>query len=386
MNRPPDDAIPQILTLEGLEKAALEPEEAFVLSRVNGTNTLTEIGQMLGYDTARVWNLLDRAAEAGIVGVGEGRRPVAPKRAKGSSILDQLDEEERSPELSKIPRSQRNDIRLRHTNMVTQTHYEVLGVPRSSSFEWIKKKYLELVKEFHPDRFFGQELGHYKEKLEALFERITSAYDELSDPDRRRAYDESFEKGPKPKPSGKVQGPPRDLLSRMAAAKRHFEMGKTEEKAGNFLKAANFFQMAVYYDPTVKELREAWERTRPHIHRRKADELFAEAEDRLFRGDETAALALFEEAHELNPRKRECYRELTMLYLKRGKIERAKEKGVHALEFFPNDPRVHGAMGLIYKEMGNKKGAIRELRLALRLDETMESLGKVLKELEGSNK
>jgi tetratricopeptide (TPR) repeat protein len=386
VNRPPDEAIPRIVTLEGMEHLGLEPEEAFVLSRVNGTSTFKEIGQILSYDTARVWKLLHRAVEAGIVAYGAARETPTPvKRAKTPSILTQLDEEERDPALSRIPRSVRNEIRLRHSAMVSQTHYEVLGVPSGSSPEILKRKYVELVKEFHPDRYFGQDLGHYKPKLDSLFERITLAHDELVDPVRRRVYDSSLNaKKPGKKPDEKIRQPPKHHIERLVAAKRYFEMGQNEEKQGNHVKAANFYQLAVQYDPNVREHVKAWERTRHHILRRKADDIYSQAEDSLFRGEEAEGLVLMEEAHRLDPLKKECYRELAMLYLKKGKIREAKEKGLRALEFFPNDPKVHGALGLIYKELGEKKSAIREIRIALKLDENLESLEKVLAELEGN--
>ena len=74
MNRPPDESVPRIANLKGLEQIQLEPEEAFVLSRVNGVSSLTEIGQILSYDAARVWKLLQRSVEAGIVVVGAKAR------------------------------------------------------------------------------------------------------------------------------------------------------------------------------------------------------------------------------------------------------------------------------------------------------------------------
>jgi curved DNA-binding protein CbpA len=392
MKRPPDEAIPRIQTLEGLEGIRLEPEEAFVLSRVNGVHTFKEIAQILSYDTARVWKLLQRAVEAGAVVFGAGKETSPPtKRAKASSILDQLDEEDRDPSLSRIPRSIRNEIRLRHAALASQTHYEVLGVSRGASPELVKRKYVELVKEFHPDRHFRQELGHYRAKLETLFERITLAHDDLTDPSRRRVYEASLAANPPAKKGGakekkrddRIQQPPENHIERLVAAKRYFEMGRNEERSGNDVKAANFYQLAVQYDPNVRDHVKAWERTRHHILRRKAEEVFSLAEDSLFRGDEEEGLGLMEEAHRLDPMKKECYRELAMLYLKKGRIPEAKEKALRAVEFFPSDPKVHGAMGLIYKELGDRKSAIREIRIALKLDENLESLERVLAELEG---
>lgn len=392
MSRPPDEAIPCIATLEGLEDVSLEPEEAFVLSRVNGTSTLKEIGQILSYDTARVWKLLQRAVEAGVVVVRAQKEPPAKRRPpKTKSILEQLDDEDQDPSLSNIPRSFRSDVRLRHSNMVSQTHYEVLGVLAGASTDLIKRKYLELVKEFHPDRRFAQDLGHYRSKLEALFERMTLAHDELISPARREAYNRSVKgrksgKQPAKKESKKreIKPPPADHLERLGAAKRYFKMGEKEEKAGNQIKAANFYQLAVQYDPKTEAFVEAWTRTRYHILQRKAEEAYSLAEDFLFRGDDIEGLRLLEEAHRLDPKKKECYRELAMIYLKKDRIPEAKKMVVQALEYFPSDARVHGARGLIYKEEGDKKAAIRELRIALRLDENLESLQKILSELEGS--
>lgn len=69
------------------------------------------------------------------------------------------------------------------------THYEALALPPSADRKEIKRAYFHLVGIVHPDRYFGKKLGSYKPKLEAVFTRVTLAYETLYDRDKRKAYD-----------------------------------------------------------------------------------------------------------------------------------------------------------------------------------------------------
>lgn len=62
--------------------------------------------------------------------------------------------------------------------------YEVLGVARDASAEDIKKAYRDLARKHHPDA------NPDDPKAEERFKEISAAYDTLSDPDKRAAYDQ----------------------------------------------------------------------------------------------------------------------------------------------------------------------------------------------------
>ena len=68
--------------------------------------------------------------------------------------------------------------------MPEQDLYRVLGVPRDASEDDIKKAYRRLALEFHPDRNQGD--GAAEER----FKEISVAHGVLSDPEKRKLYDE----------------------------------------------------------------------------------------------------------------------------------------------------------------------------------------------------
>lgn len=71
--------------------------------------------------------------------------------------------------------------------------YALLEVPRTAEKKDIKRAYNAMVVAFHPDRFFRKRLGTFKPKLEAIFERMTDAYELLCDSERRATYDTALQ-------------------------------------------------------------------------------------------------------------------------------------------------------------------------------------------------
>lgn len=67
--------------------------------------------------------------------------------------------------------------------------YNILGVGRDADDAQIKTAYRKLAKKYHPDAHPGDK------ECEARFKEITEAYTILSDPAKRKKYDETFSKG-----------------------------------------------------------------------------------------------------------------------------------------------------------------------------------------------
>ena len=62
--------------------------------------------------------------------------------------------------------------------------YEVLGISKTADEKTIKKAYRKLAKKYHPDMNPGDKTAEQK------FKEVTDAYNILSDPEKRKLYDQ----------------------------------------------------------------------------------------------------------------------------------------------------------------------------------------------------
>jgi len=69
-------------------------------------------------------------------------------------------------------------------------YYEVLGVGRQASADQVKRAYRKLALKYHPDNYKGD-----KAEAERKFKELAEAYEVLSDPDKRRRYDQFGHEG-----------------------------------------------------------------------------------------------------------------------------------------------------------------------------------------------
>jgi curved DNA-binding protein CbpA len=187
-------------------KLPLSTLEGFVLSRVDGSASVEDISIMSGIAKDQVLAILQRLFELGAVELswlGARGKPKAqhqPAAASAAAAQAPADAHfaARVPrfdtalleEAVQIPPETRKRILAAHLAMDGMNLYEVLGVSHKADKKAIRVAYFELSKLFHPDAYFGKELGSFKPKMEAVFKRLTEAYETLGKAKKRAEYDE----------------------------------------------------------------------------------------------------------------------------------------------------------------------------------------------------
>ena len=86
--------------------------------------------------------------------------------------------------------------------MSKRDFYEVLGLSKGASDDEIKKAYRKLAMKYHPDRNQGDKA----KDAEAQFKEVKEAYEMLSDPEKRAAYDQYGHAGVDPNMRGGAGG------------------------------------------------------------------------------------------------------------------------------------------------------------------------------------
>jgi curved DNA-binding protein CbpA len=215
VNQNPISRLPR--PVEGVDMRALPigPEEAFVLSRVDGRSSEADIVAATGIDGGRVRQSLKRLADLGAIRydsaepprqspspaaatasprsvrlerpVIEAGRPGLGAHAHAAAALYDPSELDEEVDLD-LPRKRK--ILDLYYRLDSVTHYELLEVAPTADKKAIRDAYFGVVNVFHPDRYFGKRLGSFKPKLERIFQRLTEAHELLSRKKTRDEYDE----------------------------------------------------------------------------------------------------------------------------------------------------------------------------------------------------
>jgi curved DNA-binding protein CbpA len=87
----------------------------------------------------------------------------------------------------------RRELRARAEG-TADSYYDLLGVPPDSPTTAIAAAYFQLAKRWHPDRL-GPDYADVRDLATKIFARMSEAHQVLSDPERRRQYDELVKTG-----------------------------------------------------------------------------------------------------------------------------------------------------------------------------------------------
>jgi curved DNA-binding protein CbpA len=381
------DAVPRLAPGCDPTALSLTPAEAYLLTRVDGCTPWSQLRQIGGLPAEEVDLCLETWLQQGVLVVDSEASPQAERapqvEAPPPNEPPPAEVHEAPPPTVDIDPSL--DITEEDQQRVvafqprlTQSYYEVLGIPPGADAKAIKRAYFSLSKEFHPDRYFRREIGAFRELLDRIFKKVVEAYELLSDPATRAEVDRSLAESDAPaggsQPRRKRVPRPFGVMAKMlrerkGKAKRFYEAGRAAFAAERWLEASASVRLAIAFDPQNEAYKEGFADVVLKANEIRSAQILNEAQGALDDRQPAEALALYEEALHLRPHDPEINHKAAHLGLVVGAdLRKAKEFASTACEVEPDNAKHHRLLGQIYKAANLTANARREIETALRLD------------------
>jgi len=238
-----------------------------VWSRCDGATSAREIILMLGLGTDKAIEILRRLRSAGALlfdgetaadlakanrakaAPREDRTPAPEDIALDVSDLGELTAEEQVAMDHELGPSleERLQVIAAMRSVKNGDYFEMLCVPADADRKSIKRAYFRMSKAFHPDRYYGRDLGPCGPWYKVVFEAITEAFQILGNPRSRKQY-EARQSGARVEPS---------TQSRDEHARELFERACDLEVSGESEQALKLFAAAIRGKEEPRFLRRA---------------------------------------------------------------------------------------------------------------------------------
>jgi hypothetical protein len=267
-------------------KAQVGPDEYFVLSRIDGQQTLRETLLATGLPVERAVAIVMRLRSIGALllpgettapapasvpsppvvrisqvtphapitpprGVPMGRTTQGIRSAAGTgshelhldlALPDPTGEELRGlAEDCELSDPDRRRILAMERLVDNRDPWALLGVFQGADARALKRAYFMISKDIHPDRYYGRRLGSFADRLTRVFEAVSRAYDRLTSSDKG-AHDVG-------QAVAEVTQSPQEYALEL------YDRACALEVGGDALGAMKLFSAAIRLDPQTRYLR-----------------------------------------------------------------------------------------------------------------------------------
>lgn len=340
------------------DSGQLIPLESYILSRIESPVTVSEVGAMSGLADADAHRAMCALVAAGFL-----------------KLLGRDQEVDDTPALEADDSSERlsEDVARKLHFATSADYYDILGLTRHATTADIKAAYYHLAKKYHPDRHHQRETADLQPKLERLFALISQAYDTLSQPAERAAYDERI----RGRSGSLASAPPRAAAApgTDVAAKDHRASFETRTPSGD-PKSTNSRRSdsdPLPHTPAESPVAETVTGTRKSqsdlTPAQMAELYYQQGRARFERKEYHAAVHLLREAIKLDPSRAPYHYHLGIALIRNPRTRRDAELHLSkAAELEPYNAQIRVKLGLLYKEAGLSKRAEHFFREALQMD------------------
>lgn len=405
-----DDWINQIPVLNSevnLTQMKLEPIDGYILSRLDGASSVGLLADVVAMPAEQLYSRLNRLSAQGAMSW------------KDASQSAEVPLEKAQVNLSADERTQ---IISAEKLTASYTHWELLGVDEVCEPAFLKQRWFAVSRLYHPDRFFGRELGGYQDRLDVIFQRVKDAYAILQDPQRRAEYakkhsapavaqesvltrsaDEMRALSNQPsqveenEKAHRLEARRQQILTgrkrkknvqnaedNQVFGRQLYETGLRELRGGDAEKAAKTFKMAVTYDPSIEEYKTLRDEVSRQAESDRSRRLAARAEDELDMGFAATAARRFAEAADLMPTMGSYSVRASQAFMAAGDVALAAEYADRAVAASPNRQEFRLAAAAAFQAAGQPEIAREHLVAVASLDAEDDRAKEMLRELDAS--
>ncbi len=404
MGKPPKERIPVLRPGVDITRLRLSQEEGLVASYVDGKTHAADMAVLVGWEVPKIREILQTLHSKQVIQFRSGAWDASDD---GAVDLDPYDGFVFPvPEMSEdvdLSVEEKKRILWTHAQLETWTHYELLRVRRRDDAAAVSAAFQERSLEFHPDRFRRERMGTYRKKLEEIFQRLLEAKRTLSDPKKRKAYEEEF---------GHLVFDPEDL-SEMEREKRKEErearrqkidaerrkrrnpmrkkVGRAKElkqqaeelrSTGDLLGALRQAQTAELFDPRDEELKRFREEVEQEAKDQRLAPLLKRADQAFHLTRFEAAIPVLRAAIDIDPKHAESLKKLGhCLDQTHGDLTEAKALLQQSVRANANDPDTHFFLARVFMKLDSNKLAISECKRALEIKPNHQEAKKLLRKL-----
>lgn len=326
-----------------LQDFNLTPTEGFLLSRLEGTRTISDLFQVSALPDEQAIATLYPLIVAGVVSVGDATRRAVPARSAAAGEPAPAPSV-REESLAEIQRQERANIRRLAEEGRRVDHYGALGLRPGADRDEVNRALQRIKERFSPSRTSERHLKDLGPELEAICERATEAYQVLSDWRSRERYDAILKEVQKERErlAAPDQRAATDAGARSAVVEANVKRADELVREGEFYLAIQLLEHACKLDPRPAEL--------------------VKLAQLLLRNPlwTNRALAAMRRAIEVDPEYVEAWLELALFWRRRRNQERERKALEKALAADPDNPRAKQ----MYKELAGKRELERLLRRA----------------------
>lgn len=165
------------------------PTEAFVLSRVEGAISESELVTATGLTSEEIASIVARLLLLGALEFADRAAVAKAQSSTQRSGSHSISIAARSEAASDLTLAQQRQLLELDQRVSSLNHYQLLGVEPNADAKAIRAAYYELVRVYHPDRHFGKQLGHFEGPLLRVFGKFSEAYEVLHREESRAEYD-----------------------------------------------------------------------------------------------------------------------------------------------------------------------------------------------------